>query len=47
MRVRILYNKLNYLTRQFIDAATGGSLYNKYPEVVEQLFEDMARNESH
>lgn len=35
MRAQILYNGLNYLTRQLIDAATGGSLTNKYPEEAE------------
>ena len=44
---QILYNWLNYQTHQFIDVATGGSLSNKYPDEAEQLFEDMARNESH
>ena len=36
---------MNYQTRQLIDAVTGGSLSDKYPDRTEQLFEDMARNE--
>ena len=47
MRVHILYDRLNYQTRQLIDDATGGSLRNKYPDGAKQLFEDMARNKSH
>ena len=42
----MMYNGLTYQTRQLIDAAAGGSLSNKYPEEAEQLFEDMASNES-
>ncbi|XP_039118011.1 uncharacterized protein LOC120253862 [Dioscorea cayenensis subsp. rotundata] len=45
--VQILFNGLNYQTRQLIDAAEGGSLSSKYPEDAEQLIESMASNESH
>ena len=47
MWVQILYNGLNYQTRQLIDTAAGGPLSNNYPDEAEQLFENMARNESH
>lgn len=43
----MLYNGLNYQTCQLLDAATGGSLNNKYPEDAEKLIEDMAKNECH
>lgn len=47
MRVQILYNGLKYQTHQLIDATIGGLLSNKYPNEAEQLFKDVARNESH
>lgn len=47
MRVQILYNRLKYQTHQLIDATIGGLLSNKYPNEAEQLFKDVARNESH
>ncbi|XP_039122091.1 uncharacterized protein LOC120258717 [Dioscorea cayenensis subsp. rotundata] len=41
MQVQIIYNGLNYATRQLIDAAAVGSLSNKYPDEAEQLLESM------
>lgn len=43
----MLYNGLNYQTRQLIDAEGDGSLSNKYFDEAEKLFEDIASNESH
>ena len=42
MQVQMLYNGLNYQTRQLIEIASGRSLRNKYPNEAAHLFEDMA-----
>ncbi|XP_039123368.1 uncharacterized protein LOC120259985 [Dioscorea cayenensis subsp. rotundata] len=47
MRIQMLYNGLNYATKQLIDAAAGGSLSSKTPEDAEILIENMASNECH
>ena len=38
---------LNYQIYQLIDATAGGLLSNKYPDEAQQLFENIASNESH
>lgn len=43
----MLYNGKNYQIGQLIDDMAGGSLSNKYCEGVEQLFENMASDESY
>ncbi|KAJ0969800.1 hypothetical protein J5N97_022677 [Dioscorea zingiberensis] len=44
MQVQTFYNELNIGTKQILDAAAGGSLCSKNPQVAKELVDEMATN---
>ena len=44
LQIQTFYNSLNGVTRQTIDATTGGTINNKTLEATQELIEEMAMN---